>query len=126
MPSPSELLKSLQSTLNATIEHLDFLDQAEGKTASARETLASILRDIKAAETRRDTVKAELAKIETDLANKTNLVNDERARVLEETNRQITAKQEELKTLSAAVAKAQHNHDSVVADLNSLAQRIRV
>ncbi len=126
MLSTAELLKSLHSTLNATIEHLDVVEGAEEKANNARELLAGILRDYKTTSSRLETVKAELAVVEADLANKTNLINDERARVLQDTNRQIAAKEDELKQLTARVNKATHEHDTVVARMQELVGRLSI
>ena len=124
--SPSELVQSLHSTLSATMEHLETLDQAEGKAHSANEKLAAILRDIKTSSARLEQVKAELAKAERDLKEKTDLVDDERARALQEVNRQIEARQQELQELDLRVGKARHEHDSTVERMRQLVERLQV
>lgn len=126
MPTPSELLKGMHSTLTSLIEHFDVIDKAEERATNAKAQLDATALEYKQASTQLQGVKSELAKAESDLQSKRHLINDEAARALQSTQSQIAARQEELKKLEAQVKAARQEHDNIVASMQALSQRLRV
>lgn len=126
MPSPSEVIQSLHSTLTATLEHLDLIDEAESKAKAAQTQLTATTKELDVASKRLEAVRAELVKSESDLQSKRHLVNDEAARSLRETNQQIAKAQEDLKRLQIQIAEQRKEHDAILASMAALGQRLRV
>lgn len=126
MPTPSELLQALHSTLTASLEHLAFFDDAEGKSKAAQAQLAATLKEYDMAATRLRNVKLELAKAEESLASKRHLINEEAARALQDTNRQITERNEELKKINADIADKRAEQENILKGMQALSQRLRV
>lgn len=126
MPSPGELIQALHSTLTATLEHIKVIDEYEERAQGAKARLDATVQEFNATLKRLEGAKAELAKTEADLASKKHLINDEAARALQSTQRQIAARQEELKTLEVAVKAKREEHDGLIASMQALGQRLKV
>lgn len=126
MPEVSELLKSAHSTLSALVEHFDALSEIAEKHKAAAAQLNATSQELSMASKRLEAVKVELKKAEEDLASKRHLINDEAARALIDTKRQIAGEQETLKKLQAQVAAERAEHDNILAGMAALGQRLRV
>lgn len=126
MPSPSEIVRAAHSTLSSLVEHVDFLDDAEGKHKSAQAQLTATAMELSMASRRLEAVKVELKKAEADLAGKHHVINDEAARALQDVNRQVAAQQEELRKLDSQIKERKADLDNVVAGMAALHQRLRV
>lgn len=126
MPSPSELVNSLHSTLTATMTHLETIDQAEAKAKAIQTQLDSTLQEYNDVSKSLERARAELADTEKEIASRRHLINDEAARALAATQRQIVAKQEELKTLQLATKQLQEQHDQLIASMQALKSRLNV
>jgi hypothetical protein len=100
MTTPSEQIRALHSIVGAVLEHVSVLDDTEQKATAAQSQLDGILREYQDASKKLELVRSELARAETDLKNKRHLIDDERARALQAADRQIAARQEELRRLN--------------------------
>lgn len=124
--SPSELVKSLHSTLSATLEHVDTLDGYEEKSKAAKAQLTATAQELSTTSKKLEAVKAELAAAESKLQSKEHLIHDEEARTLQSLNKQIAEKQGLVRQLDSELKTRREEYDNVVAGMRSLQQRINV
>jgi chromosome segregation ATPase len=103
MTAISELVRSLHSTLSSALPHINIAEGAEERAKGASAMAEAATREYAAAMQRLKHVRAELAEAEADLKSKRHIINDEAARSLLETNRQIAAAQAELGELEAKI-----------------------
>src|SRR5438094_908867 len=127
MKAPSEAIKDLytavdqmRESLDPVVEHLDAIESAEERRANTNAVLSSINRDHDMASKRLASVKSELARVEGELTSKVNLVNDEKARTLRDTQERISDAQNQLDLINVQINARQREHDAIIASMESL------
>ena len=93
---------------------------------NAQVQLDATLKEYQQTTARLHRVKTELAQVEKALEGKRHLVSDEQARMLQATNAQISAAQEELRALNAEIEEKQDKLSEILTETAALARRLGI